>query len=83
MLFVHFDAAYLKLKTMVLCTSQNEASTSPLGNPPRVFQFLKIFCSNPLSRGQKAVQMPHNRSISGDQMPPPPGKLRGCCLTFR
>ena len=66
-----------------LCTSQNEASTSPpLRAIPRAFEFLKMFFSNPLSRGQKAVQTPQHRSISGDQMPPPPGKLRSCCFNF-
>ena len=36
----------------------------------------KIFVQIPSSRGRKAVQMPHHRSIPGDQMPPPPGNFR-------
>ena len=36
-----------------------------LQHPPRAFEFLENFCSNPPSRGLKAVQ------IAGDQMPPP------------
>ena len=63
----------------MLCTSQIEASTSP---PPHGqtlghLNFCKIFVQIPPSRVRKAVQMPHYRSIPGDQMPPPPGKLFG------
>ena len=55
-----------------LCTSQTEASTSPPpGQPPGHLIFWKIFVQIPPSRGRKAVQMPHHRSIPGDQMPPP------------
>ena len=38
--------------------------------PSRAFEFLENFCANPPFLSQKAVQMPHRRSISGDQMPP-------------
>ena len=38
---------------------------------PWAFEFLENFCSNYPSRGRKAVQMPHCRSISSDQMPHP------------
>ena len=37
---------------------------------PRPFEFLEN--QIPPSRGRKAVQMPHHRSIPGDQMLPPP-----------
>ena len=50
-----------------------------LTGKPRTFEFLENFCSNPPSPGQKAVQMPHQRSISGDQMlSSPPGKPDYC-----
>ena len=52
----------------------------PAGQPPGTFDFLENFCANPPFLGQKAVQMPHHRSISGDQMPPPPGKLPDYCF---
>ena len=58
-----------------LCTSQIEASTSPPGQPPGHLNFWKIFVQIPPSRGRKTVQMPHHRSIPGDQMPPPPGNF--------
>ena len=41
----------------------------------------KILFISP-SPGRKAVQMPHHSSISGDQMPPPPGKLPDYCINF-
>ena len=59
-----------------LCTSQIEASTSPPpGQPPGCLNFWKIFGQIPPSLGRKAVQMPHHRSIPGDQMPPPLGNF--------
>lgn len=36
----------------------------------------------PPSPGQKPVQMPYHRPSSGDQMPPPPGKLPDYCFKF-
>ena len=42
---------------------------------PRAFEFLENFWKIPPSRGQKAVQMPHHRSIPGDQMLPPPANF--------
>ena len=52
--------------------SNQSLNISP-GNP-LAFEFLENFCSNSPSGGQKAVQMPHHRSIPSDQMPPTPGK---------
>ena len=49
----------------------------PPGQPPGHLNFRKIFVQIPPSQGRKAVQMPHHRSIPGDQMPPPPGKPFG------
>ena len=43
--------------------------------PPWAFELLEKFRVNPPFPGQTAVQMSHHRSISGDQMPPPPGKI--------
>ena len=66
-----------------LCTSQIEASTYPPGQPPVHLNFWKIFVQIPPSRGRKAVQMPHFRSIAGDQMPPPPGNFSVAFIMFR
>ena len=49
-----------------------------LNIPPRNHRglnFWKIFVQIPHSRGRKAVQIPHHRSIPGDQMPPLPGNF--------
>jgi len=58
-----------------------EASTSnPRATPratPRAFDFLKIIVQIPLFPGQNAVQMPHTRVHSGDQMHPPRGHFTG------
>ena len=52
---------------------------SKLRHPPRAtpghLNFWKIFVQILPSWGRKAVQMPHHRSIPGDQMPPPPGNF--------
>ena len=66
-----------------LCTSQIEASTSPPGQPPGHLNFWKICVQIPPSRGRKAVQMPHHRSIPGDQMPPPPGNFSVAFIMLR
>ena len=44
--------------------------------PPRVFDFLDNYCSNRPYLNQNAVQMPHTRVHSGDQMPPSRGDLK-------
>ena len=56
---------------------------SKLQHPPRAFEFLEKFCSNSPSRGRKAVQMPHHRSIPGDQMPIPPGNFSVAFIMLR
>ena len=63
----------LKGTKIGLMYQSNRSLNIPPGNP-RAFEFLENFCSNYPSRGRKAVQMPHHRSIPGDQMPPAPGK---------
>ena len=45
----------------------------PPGQPPGHLTFLKIIVQIPPYPGQNAVQMPHTRDHSGDQMPPPRG----------
>ena len=55
----------------------------PPGSPPgapRAFEFLENFWKIPPSRGRKAVQMPHYRSIPGDQIPPPPGTFQASAV---
>ena len=49
----------------------------PPGQPPGHLTFLKIFVQIPPYPGQNAVQMPHTRVHSGDQMPPPRGHFTG------
>ena len=44
--------------------------------PPRHLTFLKIIFQIPSYPSQNAVQMPHTRVHSGDQMPPPPGTFQ-------
>ena len=60
---------------------------SKLQQPPRVtpghLNLWKIFVQIPPSRGRKAVQMPHHRSIPGDQMPPPSGNFSVAFITLR
>ena len=62
-----------------LCIGQIEASTSP--QPPGHLTFLKIIVQIPPYPGQNAVQMPHTRVHSGDQMPPPRGHFTGTKMT--
>ena len=49
---------------------QIEASTSP---PPGIWLFWKLLFKFPPNLGQNAVQMPHTRVHSGDQVIPTPG----------
>ena len=55
----------------------------PPGQPPGHLNFWKSFVQIPPSRGRKAVQMPHHRSIPGDQMPPPPGNFSVAFIMLR
>ena len=50
---------------------------------PRDLNFWKIFVQIPPSRGRKAVQMHHHRSIPGDQMPSPPGNFSVAFIMLR
>ena len=55
----------------------------PPGQPPGHLTFLKIVVQIPPYPGQNAVQMPHTRVHSGDQMPPPRGHFTGTKMTER
>ena len=55
----------------------------PPGQPPGICIFCKMFVQIPPSQGRKAVQMPHHRSIPGDQMPPPPGNFSVAFIMLR
>ena len=67
----------------LLCISLIKISTSPPlpGNPFGHLTFLKIIIQIPPYPGQNAVQMPHTRVHSGDQMPPPRGHFTGTKMT--
>ena len=56
---------------------QMEASTFPSGQLPGHLTFLRIIIQIPPYPSQNAVQMPHTRVHSGDQMPPPRGHFTG------
>ena len=61
---------------MDLCIGQIKVSTCPPPlprQPPGNLNFLKIFVQIPPYPGQNAVQMPHTRVHSDDQMPPQRG----------
>ena len=51
--------------------------------PPGHLNFWKIFVQIPPSWARKAVQMPHHRSIPGDQMPPPLGNFSVAFIMLR
>ena len=51
--------------------------------PPGHLNFWKIFVQIPHSRGWKVVQMPHHRSMPGDQMPPTPGNVSVASIMLR
>ena len=66
---------------------QNPPPPAPARATPGAFEFFenfwKIFGQIPSSRGRKAVQMPHHRPITGDQMPPPPGNFSVAFIMLR
>ena len=61
--------------------SNRSFNMPPPGQPPGHLTFLKIIVQIPLYQGQNAVQMPHTRVHSGDQMPPPRGHFTGTKMT--
>ena len=68
--------------TMIMYQS-NRSLNIPPGQPPGHLNFWKIFVQIPPSQGQKAVQMPHYRSIPGDQMPPSPRNFSVASIMLR
>ena len=61
----------------VMYRSNRSFNMPPPGNPPGHLTFLKIIVQIPHYPGQNAVQMPHTRVHSGDQMPRPGGHFTG------
>ena len=68
----------MSLSIFDLCIGQIEASTCPgQPPPPGIWLFFKVIVQIPPYPGQNAVQIPHTRVQSGDQMPPPRGHFTG------
>ena len=76
MLLIYVYADLLSFDEAFMYQSNRSFNIPPRATPGHL-NFWKIFVQIPPSRGRNAVQMPHHRSIPGDQMPPPPGKLFG------
>ena len=72
-------------KQRLKCIGEIEALTCPPGQPPGQppghLTLLKIIVQIPPYPGQNAVQMPHTRVHSGDQMPPPRGHFTSTKMT--
>ena len=65
----------------VMYRSNRSFNMPPPPGTPRAFDFFENHCSNSPFPGQNAVQMPHARVHSGDQMPPPRGHFTGTKMT--
>ena len=66
----------------LFCLNDKEAYVSVKSKrqvppPPGHLTFLKIIVEIPPYPGQNAVQLPHTRVYSGDQMAPPRGHFKG------
>ena len=73
----------LQSRYQLMYQSNRSFNIPPPRATPGYLYFLQNFCSNsPLPR-PKAVQMPHHRSIPGDQMPPPPGNFSVAFIMLR
>ena len=59
----------------------NRSFYMPPPHPPGIWLFWKLLFTFPPTRAQNAVQMPHTRVHSGDQMPPPRGHFTGTKMT--
>ena len=70
----HLASRYVMLYACYVPVKSKLKHTPP-GQTPGHLNFWKIFVQIPPSRGRKAVQMPHYRSISDDQMLPPTGNF--------
>ena len=64
----------------IIYRSNQSFNISP-GQPPGHLTFLKIIVQIPPYLGQNAVQMPHTRVHSGDQIPPPREHVTGTKMT--
>ena len=73
----------LRLRLITLMYRSNRSLNIPPRQSPGPLNFWKIFVQIPPSRGQKAVQMPHYRSIPDDQIPPTPGKFSVASIMLR
>ena len=65
----------------VMYRSNRSFNMPPPGQPRGHLTFLKIIVQIPPYPGQNAVQMPHTRVHSGNQMPPPWGHFTGTKMT--
>ena len=68
--------AYVRTRLDCNVSVKSKLQHAPPGNPSGHLTFLKIIVQIPPYPGQNAVQMPHTRVHSGDQMPPPQGHLK-------
>ena len=59
----------------IMCRLNQSFNLHPWATP-RAFEFFENYCSNSSLPEPNAVQMPHTRVHSGDQMPPPEGHLK-------
>ena len=64
-------------KRILFMHRSNRSFNIPPGQPPGHLTFLKVIVQIPPSPSQNAVQMPHTRIHSGDQMPLPRGHFTG------
>ena len=55
----------------------NQSFNPPPGETSWTYDFFRIIVQIPPYPGQNAIQMPHTRVHSGDQMPPPWGHFTG------
>ena len=69
------------LHNVTVMYRSNPSFNIPPRQPPGHLTILKIIVQIPPYPDQNAVQMPHTRVHSGDQMPPPRGNLTGTKMT--
>ena len=68
----NFTSVWLRA---IMCRLNQSFNLHPWATP-RAFEFFENYCSNSSLPEPNAVQMPHTRVRSGDQMPPPQGHLK-------
>ena len=79
----YWDHNLVHVQSYVSVKSKLQHAPSPPGQTPGHLTLLKIFVQIPPYPGENAVQMPHTRVHSGDQMPPPRGHFTGTKMTER